>query len=137
MQMTTQTFRPATEMRLMNHPKTVAGVELLRLRYARGRNIDEARTAKYGAPNLLVLRKIFGAKPSDARPSSVRDARKSTPLPDEKAEVMTTALMIEGSARIPAVWNARTKGEPAVPDAVPIRGSLLFKMRPTTSRDER
>lgn len=47
-------------------------------------------------PKRFVFVSHLGAYPSDASPTNVRDARKSTPLPDEKALVMTTALIMDG-----------------------------------------
>lgn len=105
-------------------------------------------------PKRLVFSNACGAKRSDARPTRVREARNSMPFPEEKALVITTALMIDGSTYItfkclvkckcskeidrtliPAVWKASTKGDEAVAPPVPSRGSSAEIRRPTNSRD--
>ncbi len=76
-----------------------------------------------------------GAEPSEASPTSVRDARNITPFPDENALVITTALMIEGKTLMPAVLKARTNGDDAISLPVPRRGSSAEISKPTTIKD--
>jgi len=89
-------IRPAVEIKLMNQLNTTPAVTLPHSKYASSENRKDTPTATYGAPNLLVFMKMAGAWPSAAMPYSVRAAVKRTPFPDEKALVMTIALMIDG-----------------------------------------
>ncbi len=94
---------------LTNQPN--ATDELLpRPRYTRTNGIFEVITETYGVPNLLVVKNIFGAWPSSARPQRTRDAKNVTAMPQLNAEVRNAALMTEGSAVMPAFSNAMTNG---------------------------
>ncbi|KAH3678104.1 hypothetical protein OGATHE_000759 [Ogataea polymorpha] len=58
-----------------------------------------------------------------SREQNVREAMKRQADPDERAEVITTALTIEGSTLTPASSKAITKGEDAavpVPDVISV-----------------
>ena len=107
--MTSQPISPAIVVMLTNQPKTTD--ELLpKLRYTNGMNMSEAATAIYGVPNLLVRSSIWGACLSSARPYKVREARNTQAEPQLKADVHTTALIIDGRTLMPTRWKAITKG---------------------------
>lgn len=107
--MTTHSTSPAIEVMFTSQPKTTD--ELLpKLRYTNGVKMSEAAVAMYGTPHRFVFKNILGACPSSERPYRVRVARKTQAEPQLKADVQTTALMIDGRALIPASWKAITKG---------------------------
>lgn len=127
-----QPIRPAIVVMLTNHPKTT--LELLpKARYTSGVKIKLAATASHGVPNLFVFKNHLGAWPSSASPYKVRDARNMQELPQLKAEVQTTALMMLGRTLIPARWNAITNELcSAVPVEIPRFGSSYGTSKPTT-----
>lgn len=72
-------------------------------------------------PNRLQCWKIRGAWPSRERPYNVRDAMKMQADAEDIADVITTALMIEGTAETPLRLKAMTNGELcAVPSGLAI-----------------
>lgn len=93
-------------------------------------------TATYGIPRRFVRLKILNARPSCARPYSVRELFNKPEFPDDHALVKTTALIIEGTILIPARLAAITKGDAAaVPDELSRFSSVLGTTRPTMNMD--
>jgi len=56
----------------------------------------EAVTATHGRPLLVQVAKIFGALFCTAKPNRMRDEEKMNVFAAEKADVINTALMMEG-----------------------------------------
>lgn len=157
MQMTVQFTRVDTETRSWSQVKTVEAlcdyretqVELVymstrikikelrtRVIYPRQINKDMNPTATYGIPRRFVRLKILNARPSCARPYSVRELFNKPEFPDDHALVKTTALIIEGTILIPARLAAITKGDAAaVPDELSRFSSVLGTTRPTMNMD--
>lgn len=99
-------------------------------------NMPMRRVAVQGIPKRDTRAKIFGARPSSASAYSDREPVSMPWLPEDHAEVTTTALMIEGSTLTPALVAARVKGdEAAVPSCFVRWGSFDGTMRPTMNRD--
>jgi len=74
-------------------------------------------THQIGKPFFVHLRRKRGAWPTQARPYKVREDAYNTELPELKAELSMTALMMEGSVLILAFPMAITKGEDPAADA--------------------
>lgn len=107
-----------------------------RVIYPRQINKDMNPTATYGIPRRFVRLKILNARPSCARPYSVRELFSKPEFPDDHALVKTTALIIEGTILIPARLAAITKGDAAaVPDELSRFSSVLGTTRPTMNMD--
>lgn len=107
-----------------------------RVIYPRQINKDMNPTATYGIPRRFVRLKILNARPSCARPYSVRELFNKPEFPDDHALVNTTALIIEGTILIPARLAAITKGDAAaVPDELSRFSSVLGTTRPTMNMD--
>jgi hypothetical protein len=86
-----------------------------------------------GRPSFVHLRRNRGAWPAHARPYNVREDAYKTEFPAEKADVNTTALMMEGSALILEFSMAITKGDDAaVWDAPNSLWSLYGTSQPMT-----
>lgn len=122
-QITHQAIKPAVVTKLTSH-KNACNEVVPSPKYANAPKQLANPTQTYGTPHLFTQRKKFGANPSRAKPCNVREARKVQLLPDEKAEVRMTALMIEGRTLIPARLKAITKGEAAVPEFAVRDGSV-------------
>lgn len=157
MQMTVQFTRVDTETRSWSQVKTVEAlcdykrdtgrvsihvtrvkIKELRTRviYPRQINKDMNPTATYGIPRRFVRLKILNARPSCARPYSVRELFNKPEFPDDHALVKTTALIIDGTILIPARLAAITKGDAAaVPDELSRFSSVLGTTRPTMNMD--
>lgn len=80
--------------------------------------------------------------PCFASAIKVRDTAYVFSLPDDKAEVMTTALMIDGRTDTEACWHMTTKGELAAvlpPNATASlsKGEYWLTVRPITSVDKK
>lgn len=58
----------------------------------------EATTATHGRPSFVQVVKIFGAFFCTASPYRMRDAEKVNMFAAEKADVINTALIMEGRA---------------------------------------
>jgi len=95
---------------LRNHPNTIEEL-LLTVRYTRGEGSRLKATAQNGVPQRLHCKNIIGACPSELKPYRVREARNMQADPLLIAEVVTTALIIEGRTLIPASWKAMTNGD--------------------------
>lgn len=88
-------------------------------------------TAIQGTENLLSRAKNLGALPCLASPTNTLDPPSMFELPEDQAEVITTALMIDGTTLIPARVAAITNGDvDAVPLEWPRSGSLEGTTRP-------
>lgn len=116
MQMMLQLMSAEIDTKSWNHAKTVEAVSC-RVMNPRQENMDRNKTATHGIPSRLVLLKILGARPSNAKPYNTRDPVSSPELPEDQALVSTTALIMDGTTLIPALVAAITKGDCA---AVPV-----------------
>lgn len=107
-------MKPDVLVRLTNQLNTTAP-ELAQLRYAKAQKSEEPITAMYGTPYLLQRLKIAGALPLSASVYKDREDMYRKELPDDHAEVMMTALMMDGRTLMPALTMPTVKGELAAP----------------------
>ena len=99
--------------------------------YPRHMNTPNSETQTQGIENRLRRMKTFGALPFMASPISVLVPPRTLELPEDQAEVMTTALMIDGTTLIPARVAAITNGDPAAPPCFSRSGSSDGITKPT------
>lgn len=100
--------------------------------YARHMNRPYREIAIQGTENLLRRVKNLGALPCFASPTNILDPPSILEFPEDQAEVITTALMIDGTTLIPALVAAITNGDvEAVPLEWPSSGSFEGTRRPT------
>jgi hypothetical protein len=122
-------------VKLESHPNTVLEPEFRDI-YARNMKLLWKMTQRYGMPHLDVRLKKAGALFSSASAYKDLDPCSRPWLPEDHADVMTTALMTLGNTLTPAFSAAMTNGDwAAFPVDVSKRGSFEGTISPTTKRE--
>lgn len=114
--MVIQLVRVVMETRSCNQSNTVLAVADSDI-YPRHMNRPYRETAIQGTENPLSRAKNLGALPCLASPTNTLDPPSMFEFPEDQAEVITTALIIDGTTLIPARVAAITNGDV---DAVPL-----------------